>query len=463
MANPNKIRSQDVDWSAGTSWASTKFLKGDGTWDTSPITTITNTVFVSKGGNDSTGLAERLDKPFLTLAAARTAAVALTPSATKRILIVVFPGTYTEQLVLANYVDWDLTNSVIDLQAGAGVSTINDNNVACDSIIYGKSQILRTTAGSGSAIVTQNSSTILKVFAAYISSFSSVTITCSGATQYIEAYKIENTGSTGALSVTSGNQIVKGNINTVSSNAITISGAGTQYLYGNITVSSSGNCANCTTGTQYVYGNLSSAGSGITCTTGTQYVYGNISATTFGCNITQTSGRQYVTGNISSSTNHTVICSNGIQNIVGNCSHTGVAASDFNGAFCNGGGSQNIIGNISSTDTGTLSYGVYHSSSGSSTYQGTITSATVEGVYVTTGTAKFKSGSKIITTGTNMGAVLQTSGSLILDNCTLIATGTGNSITDGSTVLIYGTSVGNKPLGTAITQVGSLIIDSAVV
>lgn len=32
MANGNKITSQDVNWSDGTGWTSTKFLRGDGTW-----------------------------------------------------------------------------------------------------------------------------------------------------------------------------------------------------------------------------------------------------------------------------------------------------------------------------------------------------------------------------------------------------------------------------------------------
>lgn len=165
MANPNKIKGSDIDWSASTSWAADKYLLGDGTFGT-PGTlssvTVTNTVFVSKGGNDGTGVAERLDLPFLTLAAARTAAIALTPSATKRIRIVVFSGTYLEQLVLANYVDWDLTNAVIDLQDGA-LYTIDDNNVQCDSIIYGNAQILRSTAGTLGCIRTQNASTNLKI------------------------------------------------------------------------------------------------------------------------------------------------------------------------------------------------------------------------------------------------------------------------------------------------------------
>ena len=34
---------------------------------------VANTIFVSKSGNDSTGLVERMDKPFLTISAAITA------------------------------------------------------------------------------------------------------------------------------------------------------------------------------------------------------------------------------------------------------------------------------------------------------------------------------------------------------------------------------------------------------
>ena len=41
---------------------------------------VNNTVFVMKNGNDTTGLVERLDKPFLTIAAARTAATTAFPT-----------------------------------------------------------------------------------------------------------------------------------------------------------------------------------------------------------------------------------------------------------------------------------------------------------------------------------------------------------------------------------------------
>ncbi len=51
--------------------------------------TVANTIFVAKNGNDSTGLIERLDKPFLTVTAAQAAA-------SSGMLICVFPGTYTD-------------------------------------------------------------------------------------------------------------------------------------------------------------------------------------------------------------------------------------------------------------------------------------------------------------------------------------------------------------------------------
>jgi len=62
---------------------------------------VPNTVYVSTSGSDTTGTAERLDLPFLTIAAAYTAAVALSPSTSKRISIVLFSGTYAENLTIS--------------------------------------------------------------------------------------------------------------------------------------------------------------------------------------------------------------------------------------------------------------------------------------------------------------------------------------------------------------------------
>jgi len=112
--------------------------------------TVANTVFVMKNGNDSTGLVERFDKPFLTIAAARAAAVAaFTPSAINRILIKVYSGNYAEQIILVNYIDYDLSDGVIS-QGSAG-TLITDSGVAANSIVYGKANLTTSFTGAGTA------------------------------------------------------------------------------------------------------------------------------------------------------------------------------------------------------------------------------------------------------------------------------------------------------------------------
>lgn len=106
--------------------------------------TVANTVFVMKNGNDTTGLVERLDKPFLTIAAARTAIgnYFTSRSATARVLVKVESGTWNENIILDKFVDFDLGNSVIN-------GEITDNKVDFGStdapvwtnIIYGQARI----------------------------------------------------------------------------------------------------------------------------------------------------------------------------------------------------------------------------------------------------------------------------------------------------------------------------------
>lgn len=457
MANPNKIRSQDVDWSAGTSWSSSKFLKGDGTWDTTPAIPVANTVYVSKSGNDTTALAERMDKPSLTLANAKDLAYALTPSATKRIKIVVEAGTYTEKIVLGNYIDWDLGNSIIDLQAGA-YYTIDDSRIetcgttdtttnvtssglfrssdvgasisgtgisggttisafvdssnitisapatatgsasltisrACDSIIYGNGQILRSTAGTLGCIRTQNASTNLRLYADYISSSISNPIVCTNGTQYIFAKN--GISGVGYCQVTGGSQTIEANISSTSGPAaVYVLNGGTQVIKGNVSSTSGAAALVSTSGTQTVYGNCTSSASSAVAIAvgGTQIIYGNCSNT----------------GGSGLGASHSA----GTQIIYGDCTSTTNAGADGTGV-----GQRIVNGRIVTTASNTNAYG-------------------------------------------NDGVV--TSGA-ILDGCTLIATGTGKSIGDDHTVLIYGDCVGNKPLGTAITQIGDLKINSAVV
>jgi hypothetical protein len=68
-----------------------------------------------KSGNDATGLVERFDKPFLTIAAARAAALVAFTSRTvnNRVKIIVESGNYLEGIIIDNFIDYDLGNSVI--------------------------------------------------------------------------------------------------------------------------------------------------------------------------------------------------------------------------------------------------------------------------------------------------------------------------------------------------------------
>lgn len=126
---------------------------------------INNTVFVDKSyGNDATGVCERMDKPFLTIAAARTAAVAFfvagdAPSATNRILFKLQPGYYNEEpIVLLNFADWDLTDSVLNCVEAI---TIGDNGVAVDSIIYGNAKI---SGGILGTVVLSGEPSLVRIF-----------------------------------------------------------------------------------------------------------------------------------------------------------------------------------------------------------------------------------------------------------------------------------------------------------
>src|ERR1022692_4512375 len=64
-------------------------------WGSPPFRiTITNTAFVSVGGNDLSGKVGKPNKPFLTVQAAMTAIGLLSPSSANLFVISVGPGTF---------------------------------------------------------------------------------------------------------------------------------------------------------------------------------------------------------------------------------------------------------------------------------------------------------------------------------------------------------------------------------
>jgi len=103
------------------------------------VAVIQNTVYVMKSGSDSTGLVERFDKPFLTITAARVAALAYYTSRTEneRVKIIVESGLYTEGIIIYDFIDYDLGNSVIAPTA-LNVSCIADTGSSYTPTTVGK-------------------------------------------------------------------------------------------------------------------------------------------------------------------------------------------------------------------------------------------------------------------------------------------------------------------------------------
>lgn len=109
---------------------------------------LENCLFVAKNGNDATALTERLDKPFLTLTAAKAAAVSGDT-------IFVYPGTYAESNLLKNGVNWHFYDgAIVQITAApsATASIFNDNGSAVTSSISGRGAfiILSTSIVAGS-------------------------------------------------------------------------------------------------------------------------------------------------------------------------------------------------------------------------------------------------------------------------------------------------------------------------
>lgn len=127
-------------------------LSGNGT-PASPLTAsggsstiaYSNVVFVDLvNGDNTTGLINRFDKPFLTIANALTAAAALPSiSIDNRALVYIRRGNYVSPLInLANHVDIYCEPGVVF----TGVPNIRDNGVAVGANIYGSLKIYTTSS-----------------------------------------------------------------------------------------------------------------------------------------------------------------------------------------------------------------------------------------------------------------------------------------------------------------------------
>lgn len=132
------------------------------------VVNIKYATFVTKNGSDTTGLVDRLDKPFLTIQAAITALNTAYPSRSNlsRCKVYVESGQYDEDIVMQKYIDFDLGNAIIN-------GTVTDNNVDFGSsnagewtnIIYGNAIIYnQRVSGSMSAVLIYKPNTKLLMY-----------------------------------------------------------------------------------------------------------------------------------------------------------------------------------------------------------------------------------------------------------------------------------------------------------
>ena len=144
--------------------------------------TYSNVIFVDPiNGNNSTGVYNRFDKPFLTIAAAISAAAALVPTQSTRALIYIRRGEYASvNLVLTNYVDFYCEPGVIF----TGASQIIDNGVAVVSNVYGSLKMI-TTSTSVRAMTISGASYCTIEFDSIVSVASAIQLLCTDANNRI--------------------------------------------------------------------------------------------------------------------------------------------------------------------------------------------------------------------------------------------------------------------------------------
>lgn len=138
---------------------------------------VSNTVFVDElYGSNSTGAVERRDLPFFTKTAALAAAIGMSPSSSKRIIISVDNVISSLPITLSNFIDYDLNGGSVSVVGGA-VAAVDDNNVACNSIIYNVNKLAGTTTNG---VKIQNAGTNLTIHAKETTSSASAAVAISG-------------------------------------------------------------------------------------------------------------------------------------------------------------------------------------------------------------------------------------------------------------------------------------------
>lgn len=130
-----------------------------------------NVLFVDPiNGDDLTALSNRFDKPYLSIAAARTAAVALGPTQGNRAFIYIRRGFYIAGIQLTNYVDFYCEPGVVFVTN----ASVTDAGVSVISNVYGSLK-MNSTNGIN---ITGSSSYCTIEFDEIITTYPSISVVC---------------------------------------------------------------------------------------------------------------------------------------------------------------------------------------------------------------------------------------------------------------------------------------------
>lgn len=203
--------------------------------------------------------------PFSTLAEAKTAALALSPTASN-IIILDAVGSFNEILNLSTGaagvvgLHYNFNNSIVDYTTNSATYTITDGGFACTTVIYGNAKIKRSAGASAlGCILSSHASSDIQVFCSSVDATIGTGVKCTAGTLYVKAPKGVN-GVTG-FDYRAGSCIIDANI-TATTTGIIHTSVGSPIVNGNVTVSNgkgiieSGDAV--TTGYLTVNGNVSS-------------------------------------------------------------------------------------------------------------------------------------------------------------------------------------------------------------
>jgi len=264
-----------------------------------------NTLHVMKSGNDATGTRNRLDLPYLTIAAAEADAQAGDT-------IYIWPGTYPEDGLGVDAITYFLLGAEI---TGAG-----------NGALFNAAGITFSVAGSG-RLGNDNGP-------------GEYALQCTASGQIVCTVEINSADGLGIITASAGSITQKADITSTNGPGADCAG-GVQHIEGNINATSI--ACNNSQGKQTIYGNLNLS-SVAEVTAGEQRIYGFVNSSG-GIAANCVGGLQWITGNVSSSASYGASCSGGVQRIQGDA----VSEADY-AAICTG-GEQIIDGQARNTAT----------------------------------------------------------------------------------------------------------------